>query len=203
MASTLNEIYAQLPSPPLSPNKLCVGIDQCLYDQFIYSEEELNKKEESLMMNSPVECPVQLSKDEILRNKFIGMMDEGVEMNGQMVEFAYAIEKLHSIGNKVINKKTKDAVPLRVFETGKDIYQEYWVHPMFLSLHSYQFFKLFEEIKENNEQGVIEIEVPSLKAFAFVLYYIYTGDNAKFNEVAKLDQTYFKGVLENIECLEV
>eukprot|EP00833_Pecoramyces_ruminatium_P013798 jgi/Orpsp1_1/1187830/evm.model.d7180000060435.1 len=131
------------------------------------------------------------------------MIEQGVEINGEIVPYAYAIEKLHSIGSKVINKKTMDAIPLRVYETGKDEYDEFWVQPMFLSLHSYQFFKLFEEVKENKDQGVIEIEVPSLKAFAFVLYYIYTGDNTKLFEIAKLNETICKGIMENIERLEI
>ncbi|KAG4102756.1 hypothetical protein H8356DRAFT_983751 [Neocallimastix lanati (nom. inval.)] len=200
MTATLNEIYAQLPSPPLSPNnKLC--LDECLYQQYIYSDEELRTIE--TFLSSPVESPVQLSKDDILRNKYINIMEEGVEVNGDIVPYIYAIEKLHSIGNNVINKKTKDAVPLRVFETGTEKYQEFWVHPMFLTLQSFQFFKLFEEINENHEEGIIEIEIPSLKSFAIVLYYLYTGDKNKVFEIARLDENLCKGIMENIECLEI
>ncbi|KAG4090680.1 hypothetical protein H8356DRAFT_1052812 [Neocallimastix lanati (nom. inval.)] len=204
MSTTLNEIYAQLPSPPLSPNnELCFS--ECLFDQFIYTDEELKNIGANLNSEaeSPVESPVELSKDDILRNKYVSLMEDGVEINEEIVPYLYAIEKLHSIGNIVINKKTKDAIPLRVFETGTDKYQEFWVHPMFLSLQSFQFFKLFEEVKENNEQGVIEIEIPSLKSFAIVLYYLYTGDKAKLLKVAKMEESLCKGIMENIECLEI
>jgi len=204
MSLSLDEVFNQLPSPPLTPtNKLC--FDEGLFDQFIYSDEELKKIEVLLnsKVESPIECPAQLSKDDILRNKYVSMMEDGVEINGEIIPYLYAIEKLHSIGNNVINKKTKDAIPLRVFETGTDKYQEFWVHPMFLSLQSFQFFKLCEEIKENNEQGVIEIEIPSLKSFAIVLYYLYTGDKAKLLKVAKMEESLCKGIMENIECLEI
>ncbi|KAG4102754.1 hypothetical protein H8356DRAFT_1649815 [Neocallimastix lanati (nom. inval.)] len=204
MSTSLNEVNAQLPSPPLSPNNtLC--FDECLFEKFIYTDEELKKIEELLSSpeNSPIECPVQLSKNDILRNKYVNKIEEGVEVNGDIVPYVYAIEKLHSIGKRVINKKTKDAVPLRVFETGTDKYQEFWVHPMFLSLQSFQFFKLFEEIEENHEEGVIEIEIPSLKSFAIVLYYLYTGEKSKVYEIAKLDESLCKGIMENIECLEI
>ncbi|KAG4090686.1 hypothetical protein H8356DRAFT_1430964 [Neocallimastix lanati (nom. inval.)] len=204
MSATLNEVYAQLPSPPLSP-KNNLYIDECLYEQFIYSDEELKQIESILSspVQSLIECPVQLSKDDILRNKYISMMEEGVEVNGELTPYLYVIKKLHSIGNNVINKKTKDAIPLRVYETGTDKYQEFWVHPMFLSLQSFQFFKLFEEIKENNEEGIIEIEIPSLKSFAIVLYYLYTGDKSKLFKIAKIDESLCKGIMENIECLEI
>eukprot|EP00833_Pecoramyces_ruminatium_P018559 jgi/Orpsp1_1/1192591/evm.model.d7180000094477.1 len=202
MATTLNvnEIY-QLPSPPLSPSNKCPSevspsyecssdidpsdacSDEAFFEQFlnseqfIYSEEDIKRIES--IINSPVEYPFHLSKEEMLRNKYMNRMDEGVEMNGEI-----------------------DAVQLRVYETGKDYYEDFMVHPMFLSLHSYQFFKLFEEIKEENEQdGVIEIEVPDLKAFSFVLYFIYTGDNDKFNEIAEFNKTFYKGVVENIKYL--
>ncbi|ORX79119.1 hypothetical protein BCR32DRAFT_328254 [Anaeromyces robustus] len=201
MCNTPIDAYVHLPSPPLSPFRNCDNLlDIC-------SELENQTKELKYenVIGSPIEYTITLEKsqDEILRNKFLNNMDEGVKVNDEMVPYPYFIQKLHSIGNSVINKKTKDAVPLRVYETGKDIYQEFWVHPMFLSLQSYQFFKLFEEVKKNNEQGVIEIEVPSLRAFPIVLYWIYTGDLTKLLELAKLDESLCKGIMENIECLEI
>jgi len=154
-----------------------------------------------------------MTKDECLRNKYLRMIEEGVEINGEMTPYLYAIERLHSIGGQVINKKTSDAVPLRVYNTGKDdAFEEFWVHPLFLSLQSFQFFKLFEEIRNSGsskegspeqQEEVIEIEVPSLRSFAFVLYYLYTGNNAKLFEIAKLDESFCKGIMENIECLEI
>ncbi|KAG4102755.1 hypothetical protein H8356DRAFT_1032239 [Neocallimastix lanati (nom. inval.)] len=200
MSAVFNEVYAQFPSPPLSPNN-SLYLDECLYQQFIYSDEELKTIE--TILSSPVKSPVQLSKNDILRKKYINMMEEGVEINGEMTPYLYIIEKLHSIGNNVINKKTKDVVSLRVFETGTEKYQEFWVHPMFLTLQSFQFFKLFEEINENHEEGIIEIEIPSLKSFAIVLYYLYTGDKNKVFEIARLDENLCKGIMENIECLEI
>eukprot|EP00833_Pecoramyces_ruminatium_P002553 jgi/Orpsp1_1/1176585/evm.model.c7180000058196.1 len=85
----------------------------------------------------------------------------------------------------------------------KRFFEDFWVHPMYLSLQSYQFFKLFEEVKNNNEQGIIEIEVPSLKTFAFILYWIYTGDKTKLFDIAKLDELFCKGIMENIQYLDV
>ncbi|KAL6590683.1 hypothetical protein U3516DRAFT_919967 [Neocallimastix sp. 'constans'] len=133
------------------------------------------------------------------------MMEEGIEdsESGEKIPYPYIIKKLHSIGKCVINKKTKDALPLRVYEAGKEIYEDFWVHPIFLSSQSYQFFKLFEEVKTKQEQGIIEIEVPSIKAFAFVLYYMYTGDLSKLLEIAKLDESYCKGIMESIQYLEI
>ncbi|KAL6611881.1 hypothetical protein LY90DRAFT_636484 [Neocallimastix californiae] len=104
------------------------------------------------------------------------MIEEGAEVNGELTPYLYVIEKLHSIGNYIINKKTNDTVPLRVYET---------------------------EIKENNEEGIIEIEIPSLKSFAVVLYYLYTGDKSKLFEIAIIDENLCKGIMENIECLEI
>eukprot|EP00833_Pecoramyces_ruminatium_P015537 jgi/Orpsp1_1/1189569/evm.model.d7180000072942.1 len=140
-------------------------------------------------------------------------MNVGVEMDGEIIPYSYAIEKLHSIGDMILHQKTKDAVQLRVYETGKDFFHDYWVHPMFLTLQSFKFFKLFEEIMEDNEQeqeqeqeqekDIIEIEVPNLQAFDFVLYFIYTGDNEKFNEIAETDSSFYKGIEEDIEYLEI
>jgi len=73
---------------------------------------------------------------------------------------------------------------------------------MILSLQSFQFFKLFKDIK-NIEEKIIEIEVPSLDTFAVVLYCIYTGDNSKVLEIGKLNETLCQGIIKNIQCLEV
>ncbi|KAG4090681.1 hypothetical protein H8356DRAFT_1341283 [Neocallimastix lanati (nom. inval.)] len=52
-------------------------------------------------------------------------------------------------------------------ETGTDRYQEFWV---------------------NNEQEIIEIEIPSLNSFTIILYYFYTSNNTKLFKVAKLEE---------------
>ena len=197
MAYTLNDIYSQIPSPPHSPFSEFIDFEK---NEPYICEQKLEKLPIAL---SPMESPITISEDEILRRKFIDMIEEGIQINDEMTPYQYAIEKLHSIGKTVINKKTKDAVPLRVYEKGKDSYEDFWVHPIFLSLQSFQFFKLFEEIQNNKEQGIIEIEVPSLKTFAFVLYWIYTGDISKILEIGKLDSSYCKGIMENIECLDI
>ncbi|KAG4102760.1 hypothetical protein H8356DRAFT_1649821 [Neocallimastix lanati (nom. inval.)] len=210
MAYILNETYSQLPSPPLSPASLPISTSlfcnkeaELEYDDddFDFTEKEIDYLES--ILGFPIERPEMQTKEEILRSKFMNMMEDGVEINGEMTPYSYAIEKLHNIGGKVINKKTMDAVQFRVYETGTEKYQEFWVHPIFLSLQSFQFFKLFEEVKENNEQGTIEIEVPYLDSFAFVLYWLYTGDNSKLLEIAKLDENFCKGIMENIELLEI
>ncbi|KAL6611883.1 hypothetical protein LY90DRAFT_708615 [Neocallimastix californiae] len=210
MATTLSEVYSQLPSPPLSPASLplsttfyCNEEAELEYDddEFDFTEKEVEYLES--ILGFPIDSPDEQSEEEILRSKFMNIIEDGVEINGEMVPYSYAIEKLHNIGNNVINKKTKDAIPLRVYEVGTEKFQEFWVHPMFLSLQSFQFFKLFEEAKENNEQGIIEIEVPYLDSFAYVLYWLYTGDNSKFLEIAKLDESFCKGIMENIKLLDV
>ena len=53
MSATLNEVYAQLPSPPLSP-KNNLYIDECLYEQFIYSDEELKQIESIFKFTSTI-----------------------------------------------------------------------------------------------------------------------------------------------------
>jgi len=199
MCNTPLESYVHLPSPPLSPFHSC---------EILCNEMGIESKDLKIetTMGSPVEYSIELdikqAQEELMRNKYMNMMEEGVQLNGELIPYLYFVQKLHSLGNKVINKKTKDAVPLRVYETGKDTYQEFWVHPIYLTLQSYQFFKYFEEVKANNEQ-VLEIEVPSLKTFAVVLYWIYTGDKSKVLEIAKIDDTLCKGIMENIQCLEV
>eukprot|EP00833_Pecoramyces_ruminatium_P015744 jgi/Orpsp1_1/1189776/evm.model.d7180000074393.1 len=139
-------------------------------------------------------------------------MNVGVEMEGEIIPYSDAIEKLHRIGSEVYHQKTEDAVQLRVYETGrrKDIFQDFWVHPVFLSLQSFKFFKLFEEAEEDyheqkqeQEQDIFEIEVPNLKAFDFLLYFIYTGDRAKFNEIKETDPNFYKGIEEDIEDLQI
>jgi len=206
MCNTPIDTYVHLPSPPLSPFRNCdVGLIESLCNDIGIQTKDLKAIES--VLNSPVEYTIDLDiepkEEDPVRTRYLKMMEEGVQVNEEYVPYLYFVQKLHSIGNNVINKQTKDAVPLRVYETGKDTYQDFWVHPMFLTLQSYQFFKLFEEIKENNEQGLIEIEVPSLKTFPVVLYWIYTGDMAKLLEIAKLDETLCKGIKENIECLEI
>ncbi|KAG4100510.1 hypothetical protein H8356DRAFT_1659585 [Neocallimastix lanati (nom. inval.)] len=190
---------AQLPSPPLSPYK---KNDKTIdIENFNCTDKVLKNVKNAL--GSPVEYTIEISKNEILRSKYMKIMEEGIEINNEMTPYPYVIQKLHSIGSRIINKKTKDAVPLRVYETGKDCFEEFWVHPFYLSLQSFQFYKLFEEIRNNNEQGIIEIEVPSLKTFALVLYFLYTGDISKVLEVGKLDENLCKGIIENINCLEI
>ncbi|KAG4090696.1 hypothetical protein H8356DRAFT_1712079 [Neocallimastix lanati (nom. inval.)] len=209
--TTLNNTYSQLPSPPLSP--ALFPISTAFYcnkeynfeydddDEFDFTEREIEYIES--ILGFPFENLDKQNKEEIMRTKFMNMMGDGVKINDKMTPYSYVIEVLHKIGYSVINKKTKDAVQLRVYEKGTDKFLEFWVHPIFLSLHSFQFFKLFEEVKENNEQNTLEIEVPYLESFAFILYWIYTGDNSKLLETAKLDEHFCKGTMENIELLEI
>jgi hypothetical protein len=194
------DTYAQLPSPPLSPFRNCENV---LNEQLFCGDLNIDTKDLKAIeniLNSPVE--LEEPKDD-LRVKFINMIEEGVQVNGEIVPYSYFVQKLHTLGNTVINKQTKDALPLRVYECGKDTFQDFWVHPMFLSLQSFQFYKLFEEVKKNNEQGIIEIEVPSLKAFPYVLYWIYTGDISKILEVSKFDETLCQGIMETIQYFEI
>jgi len=201
MSYTLNNsaISFQLPSPPSSPNK---EFDNSIkVEKFICNDKYLENVK--TILGSPVENTIEISNYDILRSKFMNIIDEGVEINNEIVPYPYVIQKLHSIGNRMINKKTKDAIPLRVYETGKDCYEDFWVHPMFLSLQSFQFFKLFEEIQNEKEEGIIEIEIPSLKSFAIVLYLLYTGNISKILEICKMDESICKGIIENIQCLEI
>jgi len=205
MCNTPIDTYAHLPSPPLSPFRNCVnGVGE----QFLCNNMGIDNKDLKVIeniLNSPVEYSINLddeSKDE-LRTKFNAMKEEGVQINDEIVPFSYFVQKLHTLGNTVINKQTKDALPLRVYESGKETYQDFWVHPVFLSLQSFQFFKLFEEVKKNNEQGIIEIEVPSLRAFPVVLYWIYSGDYAKLLDVARLDESLCQDIMETIQYLEI
>jgi len=192
-------ISFQLPSPPSSPNK---KFDNSIRaEKFICNDKYLENVK--TILGSPVENTIEISNYDILRSKFKNIIDEGVEINNEIVPYPYVIQKLQSIGNRVINKKTKDAIPLRVYETGKDCYEDFWVHPMFLSLQSFQFFKLFEEIQNEKEEGIIEIEIPSLKSFAIVLYLLYTGNISKVLEIGKMDESICKGIIENIQCLEI
>jgi len=199
MCNTPVESYGNLPSPPLSPFRHCDGnleIEPLICD----IQEKDNKGEETLC--SPVENTNIISEEDVLRMSFMNIIDEGIKINDELVPYQYYIQKIHKIGNKVINKRTKDAVPLRVYETGTENYKDFWVHPMILSLQSFQFFKLFKDIK-NIEEKIIEIEVPSLDTFAVVLYCIYTGDNSKVLEIGKLNETLCQGIIKNIQCLEV
>ena len=194
------DTYAQLPSPPLSPFRNCENV---LNEQLFCGDLNIDTKDLKAIeniLNSPVE--LEEPKDD-LRVKFINMIEEGVQVNGEIVPYSYFVQKLHTLGNTVINKQTKDALPLRVYESGKETYQDFWVHPVFLSLQSFQFFKLFEEVKKNNEQGIIEIEVPSLRAFPVVLYWIYSGDYAKLLDVARLDESLCQDIMETIQYLEI
>jgi len=165
MVFTLNEVNTQyLPSPPLSPvndhftqlpspesfpssslfpllpynNETETEIDN---EEFDFTEREIEYIEEFLGFS--IERPGNPTKEEILRSKFKNMMEEGVEINGEITPYFYALEKLHNIGKNIFNKKTKDTVQLCVYETDSDSIQEFWVHPLFLSLQSFQFFKLF------------------------------------------------------------
>ncbi|KAG4090678.1 hypothetical protein H8356DRAFT_1712056 [Neocallimastix lanati (nom. inval.)] len=177
MTISLNNKITQLPSPPLTPYDV--------HDKFYNNEEG------------------ELTQDDILRKEFLRMMEEGIDINGEIIPCSYFIEKLHSIGNSIMNKKTEDAVPLRVYEYGNNTYEEFWVHPMFLTLQSFQFFKLFNEIDESNEQGDIEINVPSLNSFVYVLHYLYTGDSTEIIDMAEADETLYKEIMEIFECLEI
>ncbi|KAG4092285.1 hypothetical protein H8356DRAFT_1703851 [Neocallimastix lanati (nom. inval.)] len=199
MCNTPIESYGHLPSPPLSPSRHC---DRNLeIEPLICNIQEKDIKGEDTLC-SPIESTNIISEEDVLRISFMNIIDQGIKINDEIVPYQYYIQKLHKIGNKVINKRTKDALPLRVYETGTENYKEFWVHPMILSLQSFQFFKLFKEIK-NNKEEIIEIEVPSLDAFAVVLYYIYTGDNSKILEIGKLDGTLCQGIINNIQSLEV
>ncbi|KAG4090695.1 hypothetical protein H8356DRAFT_1052847 [Neocallimastix lanati (nom. inval.)] len=214
--SPVSESFTQLPTPespllPLFSNLPCndeteaaefdLKYDDDDNDEFDFTEREIEYLESFL--GFPIERPGNPSKEEILRNKYENMTEEGVEFNGEIAPYSYVIDILHSIGLNVINKKTNDAVKLCVYEIGTNYLKEFWVHPIFLSLQSFQFFKLFEENKENNEQEVLEIEVPSIKAFTIILYWLYTGDNSKILEIAKVDEELFKGIMEIIELLEI
>jgi len=200
MADSLPEIRIQLPSPPSSPGSINENIENYKSNENENKKLKINKN----LLATPEEKHIQIDKNEILRKKYFNIMKEGIEINDEMIPYLYAIEKLHSIGNSIINKRTKDAIQFRVYETGKDTFQEFWVHPMFLSLQSFQFFKLFEEIKNNNEEEeIIEIEVPSLNTFPVILYWLYTGNESKLLEIAKLDETLCKGIMENIQFLEI
>ncbi|ORX61109.1 hypothetical protein BCR36DRAFT_579166 [Piromyces finnis] len=205
MCNTPVDTYVHLPSPPLSPFRSC---ENGLIESFICNDMGIQYKDLKMMenvINSPIEYAntfVEPKQDE-LRTKFMNMKEEGVQVNGELVPYSYFVQKLHSLGNNVINKQTKDAVPLRVYESGKETFQDFWVHPIFLSLQSFQFYKLFEEIKKNNEQGIIEIEVPSLNAFPIVLYWIYTGNMTKLLEVAKINNSLCKGIIVTIQYLEL
>ena len=193
------ETYAHLPSPPLSPFSNCD--DGLEIETFECSMQEKEIKDETTL-RSPNENPI-INEKEILRISFMKMIEEGIKADGVIIPYQYYIQKLHKIGNKIINKKSKDAVPLRIFEKGTENYQEFWVHPMILSLQSFQFFKLFNSLKNKNEGEIIEIEVPSLKTFAIILYYIYTGDSSKVLEIAKLEELLCKGIIDNIHYLEI
>jgi len=197
MCNTPMESYVHLPSPPLSPFRNC---DNDLEIEPVVCEIQENDLKDTLI--SPVENTTN-DQEDTLRIQYKNMIEEGIKANEEIIPYQYYIHKLHNIGSKIINKRTKDAIPLRVYETEKEEYQDFWVHPMILSLQSYQFYKLFEEVKNNKEEGIIEIEVPSLKTFAVILYWIYTGDSSKLLEIAKLDESLCKGIMENIQCLEI
>ncbi|KAG4102752.1 hypothetical protein H8356DRAFT_1649809 [Neocallimastix lanati (nom. inval.)] len=193
MAITLNEEIAQLPSPPMSP-----------HDKYNkeYTLESYNNQEGELKDIIDTTSG-ELTQDDNLREEFIYMMEEGIQINNEVIPCPYFIEKLHRIGKSIINKKTEDAVPLYVYGNEENIYGEFWVHPMFLSLQSFQFFKIFQKIKESDEQDIFEIKVPSLNTFSYVIYYLYTGDTTKILEIAKNDEIFYKGIMENFECLEI
>jgi hypothetical protein len=221
MVNNFEEVFVQLPSPPLSPSKLCnerlsrdeYGLsmeeykdkfnnnndNELFFEEFLnserfdYSDEELLKIE--ALIGCPIENQYQPSREEILRKKFTNILKNGVEINGKIDTYSKSIEKLHNIGSSVFNKKTENAVILRVYEDGNNRIQEFWVHPVFLSLQSFPFFKLFETIKENNVQGTIEIKVSSLKIFTYVLYYLYTGIKTDILELSKSDENFYRAIL--------
>ncbi|KAG4089790.1 hypothetical protein H8356DRAFT_1366744 [Neocallimastix lanati (nom. inval.)] len=185
-----SQSFSQLPSPPSSP-----------YHGDMDENEKLNISDD--FKRSSIETFMEINQDNCLRNKFMDMIEEGIQINGEITPYGYVLHKLYCIGNKIINKGTKDAVPLRVYEIGKDDFKDFWVHPIYLSLQSFQFFKLFNDINVDNKKGIIEIEVPSLTTFSIILYWLYTGNQDKVLEFGKLDETLCKGIIENIQYLEI
>ncbi|KAL6591107.1 hypothetical protein U3516DRAFT_805739 [Neocallimastix sp. 'constans'] len=178
---TLTESFSQLPSPPISPNN-----------------------HHNIFKSKNVECSDKQPIENSTMNKFMDVINNGIQINDEMTPYPYIIKKLHSLGNHFINKKTTDAIQLRVYEIGKENYKDFWVHPLYLSLQSYQFFKLFEEIKNDKEEDtIIEIEIPSLNTFPVILYWIYTGNLNKLLEIAKLDKFLCEGIIKNILTLDI
>lgn len=127
------------------------------------------------------------TKDDIYREKFLDYIYNGVKfVNAQgqeeIIPYEYFIRQLHTMGSTMYNQKNEQTIKLRVYEIAKseenasEAYQEFWVHPLFLSLQSFELFKLFEDLKTEKEEDVVEIEVPSLDTFANLLKWIYTGD---------------------------
>jgi len=231
MAST-EDVCDQLPSPPLSPSNLCKdtitnvendlnnkeyefvknnyklsSYDEIFFEKFLNSERFIYSNEELMKIQALISCPIQnqhqSSREDILRNKYMNIMKNGIEIKGEMISYSEAIKNLHNNGSSIFNKKTDDAVILHAYESENLIFQKFWVHPLYLSLQSFPFFKLFEEIKEDNIQGIIEIEVSSLKAFNALLYYLYTGSKIEILESLKLDKTYYKGIMEMLIYLEI
>ncbi|KAG4089789.1 hypothetical protein H8356DRAFT_1314377 [Neocallimastix lanati (nom. inval.)] len=194
-----NQSVVQLPSPPSSPFFNNATINEC------NTSTKENKKLINIetILGTPEETHIEIDKDEILRRKFINIIEEGIQNDDEITPYGYFIQKLYDIGNKIINKRTKDAIPLRVYQIGNDSFQEFWVHPVYLSLQSFQFYKLFDEVSRNKEDGVIEIEVPSLETFPVILYWLYTGDQDKVLEIGKVDETLCKGIMDNIQYLEI
>ncbi|ORY14112.1 hypothetical protein LY90DRAFT_518092 [Neocallimastix californiae] len=226
MASNAEDILTQLPSPPLSPSKLCKEVDEVnLYnnkfdfyndeasenerffeeflnsEKFIYSDDELMKIE--ALIGCPIKNQYQPSREDILRNKYMDILKNGIEINGEMKSYSEAVETLHRVGSTIFNKRTDDAVILHVFESGNNHFQEFRIHPKYLSLQSFTFFRLFEEIKENNIGGIIEIEVSSLKIFSSVLYYLYTGIKTEIFERSKSNEFNYNNFMEMLTYLEI
>jgi len=203
--------YVQLPSPPSSPSTASNSSfpfteERNEFMEIIGEDKKSNSNNNNNNNNdigTPEEIHIEIDREDILRNKFIDIMEEGIQIKDKMISYDYFIQNLHRVGGKIINKKTKDAILLRVYEIGNDNFQEFWVHPMYLSLQSFQFFKLFDEGNCNNENGIIEIEVPSLETFPLILYWLYTGNQDKVLEIGKLDETLCNGIMDNILYLDI
>lgn len=227
MCNTPLETMNHLPSPPLSPSHSCDKMEIELTPiQIEETKPYLSKMEESYLTSpteyayyekeqqQPQQQPLVQSQslEEVYQNKFLNYIYNGIPINDhEVIPYDYFIEKLHTIGGNLLNKKTSDAVLLKVYEINEQQQQEeeeekflsFWVHPLYLSLQSYQFFKLFEEInsegEESGDKSEIEIEVPSLQTFPSILHYLYTGKTTSLVNVAKMDENLCKGIIENIK----
>jgi len=113
MAST-EDVCDQLPSPPLSPSNLCKdtitnvendlnnkeyefvknnyklsSYDEIFFEKFLNSERFIYSNEELMKIQALISCPIQnqhqSSREDILRNKYMNIMKNGIEIKGEMI----------------------------------------------------------------------------------------------------------------------